>query len=718
MALLEVEDLRVSFSTADGVVQAVRGISYHIDAGQTLGIVGESGSGKSVSTQTITGLTRGARISGRALFEGQDLLTASPDQMRAIRGAKIGMIFQDPLTSLHPLYKVGWQIVEMIRLHDHEMSKDQARQRAVELLRLVGIPQPERRVDDYPHQFSGGMRQRAMIAMAMALNPALLIADEPTTALDVTVQAQVLRVIRRMQEMFGTAVILITHDLGVIADVADEVLVMYGGKVMERADRRTLFFASHHPYTEGLLQSLPAYGGERERLRPIAGQPPSLLYPPPGCPFAPRCVYVMDRCRTEDPALDPAGEEPGHLSACLLPHNAADRDAIRRRVAQRRAGQVGRAGRSVREPMTSDPMSETDPVPDAASADGDDVLLRVENLVKYFPVGSARPFQKREQVHAVDGVSLTVRRGQTFGVVGETGCGKSTLARCVARLHDVTSGRIVFDGRDITQISQRRMRPLRREIQMIFQDPIGSLNPRRRVGSIIGDPYAIHGLASGAERKRLVQELMERVGLNPEHFNRFPAEFSGGQRQRIGVARALAFRPKLIICDEPVSALDVSIQAQVINLLADLQAEFGLTYIFIAHDLSVVRHVSNSVAVMYLGKITEIAPADELFTRPRHPYTGALLSAVPVPDPDLSDRRQQIILVGDVPSPIAAAVGLPVPPAVPQSRAGLRSGRSAARAAPRRRPGAPDRLPPADGGRGEPGRVPARDRRGGADCRS
>jgi oligopeptide/dipeptide ABC transporter ATP-binding protein len=332
VALLEVEDLNVSFNTADGVVQAVRGISYQIEAGQTLGIVGESGSGKSVSTQTIVGLTRGARVSGRALFEGQDLLVASPDQMRTIRGAEIGMIFQDPLSSLHPYYKVGWQIVEMIRLHDHTMSKDQAMKRAAELLRLVGIPQPERRVNDYPHQFSGGMRQRAMIAMAMALNPKLLIADEPTTALDVTVQAQVLRVIKRMQEMFGTAVILITHDLGVIADVADEVLVMYGGKVMERSDRRTLFYASHHPYTEGLLHSMPAYGGERERLRPIAGQPPSLLSPPPGCPFAPRCVYVMDKCE-EMPALDPVGGDPGHLSACWLPHNLADREVVRRRVA-------------------------------------------------------------------------------------------------------------------------------------------------------------------------------------------------------------------------------------------------------------------------------------------------------------------------------------------------------------------------------------------------
>ncbi len=331
MPLLQVEELRVSFRTADGIVQAVRGVSYDVEAGQTLGIVGESGSGKSVSTQTIMGLTRGAQVSGRAVFEGKDLLTASTGDMQRIRGAKIAMIFQDPLTSLHPYYKVGWQIMEMIQQHE-SVSKDDARKRAVELLRLVGIPHPDRRVDDYPHQFSGGMRQRAMIAMAMALNPALLIADEPTTALDVTVQAQVLRVIQRMQEMFGTAVILITHDLGVIADVADEVLVMYGGEVMERADRRTLFFNSHHPYTEGLLQSLPAYGGARERLRPIPGQPPSLLSPPPGCPFAPRCPYVMDRCRTEDPPLAAAGEEPGHISACWLPHRGSERAELRRKL--------------------------------------------------------------------------------------------------------------------------------------------------------------------------------------------------------------------------------------------------------------------------------------------------------------------------------------------------------------------------------------------------
>jgi oligopeptide/dipeptide ABC transporter ATP-binding protein len=330
----------VSFRTADGTVQAVRGVSYDVEAGETLGIVGESGSGKSVSTQTIMGLTRGARVSGKAIFQGKDLLTASPRDMQEIRGAKIGMIFQDPLSSLHPYYKVGWQIVEMIRLHEN-VSKDDAKKRAVELLRLVGIPHPDKRVNEFPHQFSGGMRQRAMIAMAMALNPTLLIADEPTTALDVTVQAQVLRVIRRMQEMFGTAVILITHDLGVIADVADEVLVMYGGKVLERADRRTLFFGSHNPYTEGLLQSLPASGGERERLRPIPGQPPSLLDPPAGCPFATRCPYVFDRCVTEMPALDPVADKPGHLSACWLPRDSAARADLRQRVL---AGAAAAAG--------------------------------------------------------------------------------------------------------------------------------------------------------------------------------------------------------------------------------------------------------------------------------------------------------------------------------------------------------------------------------------
>jgi peptide/nickel transport system ATP-binding protein len=332
VALLEVNDLRVAFRTPDGIVQAVRGLSFDVDAGKTLGIVGESGSGKSVSTQTIMGLVRGARVSGTALFEGRDLLTMSGHDLQQVRGAKVGMIFQDPLSSLHPYYKVGWQIGEMIRQHDKHVSKAQARKRAVDLLRLVGIPQPDRRVDDYPHQFSGGMRQRAMIAMAMALNPALLIADEPTTALDVTVQAQVLQVMKTLQEEFGTAIIMITHDLGVIADMADEVIVMYAGAVMERGDRRTIFYQPHHPYTEGLLESLPAYGDDRERLIPIPGQPPSLINLPSGCPFHPRCPYVFDRCKAETPDLGPVGGDVTHLSACWLPHDLSARNARRKEV--------------------------------------------------------------------------------------------------------------------------------------------------------------------------------------------------------------------------------------------------------------------------------------------------------------------------------------------------------------------------------------------------
>jgi oligopeptide/dipeptide ABC transporter ATP-binding protein len=332
MALLEVSDLHVSFPTPDGVVRAVRGLSFAVETGKTLGIVGESGSGKSVATQTIMGLTRGARVSGQALFEGIDLLAMSPKELRSVRGAQVGMIFQDPLSSLHPYYRVGWQIIEMIRNNHHEISKAKARERAVELLRLVGIPQPDRRVDDFPHQFSGGMRQRAMIAMAMSLNPKLLIADEPTTALDVTVQAQVLQVMRRLQEEFGTAIILITHDLGVVAEVADDVVVMYAGSTMEKADRYETFGAPHHPYTEGLLQSLPAYGGERERLRPIPGQPPSLINLPGGCPFHPRCPYVMDRCRAEMPPLFEVGGNPAHTSACWLSRDQVERAALRTKV--------------------------------------------------------------------------------------------------------------------------------------------------------------------------------------------------------------------------------------------------------------------------------------------------------------------------------------------------------------------------------------------------
>ncbi len=645
VALLDVRDLRVSFATDDGIVEAVQGLSFSVERGQTLGIVGESGSGKSVATQAILGLSPAAQVSGWAEFEGRDLLTLKEDQMRAIRGARISMIFQDPLTSLHPLYRVGRQIAEAIEAHE-AISKREAEHRAVELLETVGIPHPGRRARDFPHQFSGGMRQRVMIAMAIALRPALIIADEPTTALDVTVQAQILELLSKLQTEFNTAIILITHDLGVVADFAKEVVVMYAGRAMERASVQATFTEPHHPYTQGLLESIPIYASRAERLQPIKGNPPSSLRRATTCPFAPRCPYVRSECLVEPPPLRSVGHSPGHLSACVL---APDR--------------VGTtAGLSVREPAAVGSAS--------AAGAADDVLLELEDVVKHFPVkGGAFAGHSGAKVRAVDGVSLQVHKGETLGLVGESGCGKSTLARLMTSLLPVTSGRVLFLSKDLTALRRSGMRPLRRQLQMVFQDPYGSLNPRRRVGSILGDPFAVHNVSSGAERKQKVQELMEMVGLAPEHFNRFPAEFSGGQRQRIGIARALALKPTLIVCDEPVSALDVSIQAQIVNLLEDLQKEFDLTLVFIAHDLSVVRHVSDRVAVMYLGRIAEIGPVDAIYRRARHPYTASLLSAVPLPEVGLiGKRRERVLLAGGVPSPVNPPSGCRFHPRCPKAQ--------------------------------------------------
>jgi peptide/nickel transport system ATP-binding protein len=640
-ALLDVQDLHVRFDTADGPLHAVRGASFSVGPGQTLGIVGESGSGKSVTAQALLGLVPGADVTGRAWFEGRDLLAMTGQQLREIRGQRISMVFQDPLTSLHPLYRLGWQLTEAMRAHG-SVSKAAAQRRAVELLGMVGIPRPAERLDDYPHQFSGGMRQRVMIAMALALDPALIIADEPTTALDATVQAQVLELLVRLQGELGTSLILITHDLGVVADLADQVMVMYSGRPVEQADRRAAYYEAHHPYTRGLLESIPV-AGDTGRLRPIPGQPPSMLAEPPGCAFAPRCRFVMDRCATEAPPLRPIGGSPGHLSACWLPDSAAG--AVARRIPVAAAAAA--------------------PAPAAAGAP----LLELTGIVKHFPLRNASVLAREHRfVHAVDGVSLQIRDGETLGLVGETGCGKSTLARCIARLQPVTAGTVSFGGQDITDLPPRALREVRREVQMVFQDPYGSLNPRRRIGAIVGEPLAVHGLARGRARRDRVQELMAMVGLNPEHYNRYPSEFSGGQRQRAGIARALAVSPKLLICDEPVSALDVSVQAQVINLLKDLQAQLDLTCIFISHDLGVVEHVSDRVAVMYLGQIVELASAEALYREPRHPYAAALLSAASVTDPDLARQRQRLTIEGDIPSPVDPPPGCRFHPRCPRAQ--------------------------------------------------
>jgi len=544
-ALLTVEDLRVSFNTQSGRVQAVDGISFELAPGEVLAIVGESGSGKSVTAQTILGLTRSpnAEISGSARLGEQELLRASESELRGVRGARVAMVFQDPMTSFNPVYKIGWQIAEAIRAHDGKASKSEAHERAIELLDSVGIPDAAQRVDDYPHEFSGGMRQRAMIAMALALEPEILIADEPTTALDVTVQAQILALLERLNRERGLATILITHDLGVVAEVADRVLVMHNGLIVERGELDQIFYAPVDPYTRKLLDA----------------------------------VVRLDAA----PPLRP-----------------------------------GREG----EP-----------------------LLEVTDLVKHFPVKRGLLNREVDQVRAVDGVSLSVRKGETLGLVGESGSGKSTLSRTILQLLAPTSGSVHFEGQEIAGLSRRAMRPLRRQIQMVFQDPYASLNPRKRIGQIVGEPLHVQGEASGAELRREVQELLDRVGLSAEHYDRYPHEFSGGQRQRIGIARALALRPKLIVADEPVSALDVSIRAQILDLLSELQAEFGLTYIFVAHDIGVVRHVSDRIAVMYRGKIVEEGPADAVCERPQDAYTKALLAAVPIPDPREARARRETL---------------------------------------------------------------------------
>jgi peptide/nickel transport system ATP-binding protein len=592
VTILEAKGLTVDIPTEDGVVHAVRNVSFSVRPGSLFGIAGESGSGKSVLTQAMTGLLANAEIGGEVLFEGRDLVGLPQEEMRRLRGGRIGMIFQDPLSSLHPFYTIGAQIAEMVHAHE-KVSAAEARARVIDMLGKVGIPSPADRFDDYPHQFSGGMRQRVMIAMALILKPALVIADEPTTALDVTVQAQIVSLLDTMRRDFGTTVILITHDLGLLSSVADDVMVMYAGHRLEYGRAADVFRRPAHPYTAGLLRSTPASYRPGTELAPISGRPPSLLATPAGCVFAPRCAEALPRCSSEPPPLRLYSD--GVESLCWLEEGAGKA----RPAAKTAAASV--------QAVAAEPVAE------------------IEDVRLTYQIGSF--FGPKRSLDVLKGIDLTIGRGETVGLVGESGCGKSTLARIVAGLTPATSGRVRVLGRDMGALDARQWREMRQQVQLVFQDPFGSLNPRRRVGAIIGDPFRLHGIASGEARRAKVRDLMEIVGLNPEHYNRFPSEFSGGQRQRIGIARALALNPGLIICDEPVSALDVSIQAQVLNLLRRLQRELGLTYLFISHDLSVVRHVCDRIAVMQGGRIVELETAERLFAAPQHPYTKTLLAA-------------------------------------------------------------------------------------------
>jgi peptide/nickel transport system ATP-binding protein len=621
--LLSVTGLGVEFGSEEGWVPVVEDVSFSIGRGETLALVGESGCGKTVSSLAVMRLippSNGRISAGSIRFDGQDLLALGSDAMRQIRGNEISMIFQEPMTSLNPAFRVGAQIADAVRTHRH-VSRDKARARAVEMLDRVGIPDAARRVEDYPHAFSGGMRQRAMIAMALACDPKLLIADEPTTALDVTVQAQILDLLRSLQDESGMAILFVTHDLGVVADICDRVAVMYAGQIVEEAPASRLFVRPRHPYAEGLLASLPQAATPGTRLTVIPGHVPRPGTFTEGCRFRLRCAHAVDACAV------------GEVTLVTVDGDGAAR-CVRRSELELAGAPAVAAGSVGKAPVGGPP------------------LLEVRGLSKEFPVTQGILRRVRGAVRAVDGVDLTIHPGETLGLVGESGSGKSTVARLVVRLLQPTGGAVVLDGDDLCRLEGRRLRAVRRNMQMVFQDPYSSLDPRATIADSVGEPMEVHDGVRGAARDRRVAELLELVGIDDHALRRYPHEFSGGQRQRIAVARALALNPRLLVCDEPVSSLDVSTQSQVINLLADLQARLGLAYLFIAHDLSVVRHLSHRIAVMYLGQIIEVGDAEEVYQRPTHPYTEALLSAIPVPDPALQRGRKRIVLHGEVPSPL------------------------------------------------------------------
>jgi glutathione transport system ATP-binding protein len=647
--ILWVDDLRVSFPSEAGMVRAVRGVSFAVGAAEVLGIVGESGSGKSVSALATMGLLPPqAEVSGSIKFRGEELLGRPDRELASIRGKRIAMVFQDPLSALTPIFTVGDQVAEALLIHGRgTVNRRQAAQRAVELLDVVGIPRAADRAKAFPHEFSGGMRQRVVIAMAIANDPDLIIADEPTTALDVTVQAQVLDVLRTARELTGAGLVLITHDLGVVAGVADRVQVMYAGRVVETAPVDEIFTRPRMPYTLGLLGSIPRLDSDRrEPLVPIEGQPPSMVELGPGCPFQPRCPLAVDACAAEEPTLtatnngtnngtdgaaeNSSGNGSGHAAACW------------------RAGELRRDSPDAAQVFgVRPPPGDDEPEP----ARTGDVVLRVTDLEKHYPLTKGTVIRRRVgTMRAVDGVSFELRAGEVLGLVGESGCGKTSTLMEILGLAAPMAGSVEVFGHDVAGLDRAARRQVRRDLQVVFQDPIASLDPRLPIGDVVAEPLLVHRVPA-AQRAVRVRELLRLVGLRPEHAERYPAEFSGGQRQRVGIARALACEPKVLILDEPVSALDVSIRAGVINLLDELRDRLGLAYLFVAHDLSVVRHLADRVAVMYLGKLVETGPVGAVFEAPRHPYTQALLSAIPIPDPAVERRRERILLRGDLPSP-------------------------------------------------------------------
>ncbi|MGD7704967.1 ABC transporter ATP-binding protein [Microlunatus sp. Y2014] len=670
--VLSIAGLKTWFHTDEGVVKAVDGVDIDVPRGRTMCLVGESGCGKSITARSILGLVdQPGQIEAGSVHwretpssEPVDLAALKPtgDEIRRIRGGQIGMVFQEPMASLSPMYTVGAQLVQAIRLHQ-PLTAAEAQERAIEQLARVGIPQPKQRFHSYSFQLSGGMCQRVMIAIALANDPALLIADEPTTALDVTTQARILDLIGELQADTGMSVLFITHDLGVVAEIADEVTVMYLGKVAERGSVNDIFDSPQHPYTQALLSSIPTMGREdrESRLATIRGIVPTPANRPAGCPFHDRCTKAIDGlCDTTEPAVHQISS--GHVSVCHLQDPDRDQSGIEADSGDEEAG--AESGAATRPATRTGPASEapTNAVRDhagiAARRSTGKPLLSIKDLSMDFPVKKGIFSRVTSTVHAVDGVTLDIRPGETLGLVGESGCGKTTLGRCIARAIEPTSGQLLFspDGEsqiDLASLSSKALRPCREQIRVIFQDPFASLNPRKTLLDLIASPLKRIQRAKVADSsiKDQVADMLTRVGLQPDYMHRYPHAFSGGQRQRINIARALITRPKLVIADEAVSALDVSVRAQILNLLDDLQDEYDLTYLFISHDLSVVEHISDRVAVMYLGQIVEQARTEELFTTPRHPYTEALMSAVPIPDPHRRGEQARIRLADDLPDP-------------------------------------------------------------------
>ena len=643
--LLQIKDLHTDIEIRNGVVRALSGVDLHVNPGETLGIVGESGSGKTMTALSLMGLLpQGGKVSsGSIILDGQDLTKMPLHLKRKMRGTKVGMIFQDPLTSLNPTMKIGLQVCEPLRVHE-KLSKRAALARAVEILKRVGMPRPEVVINNYPHQLSGGMRQRVMIAMALVCKPRILIADEPTTALDVTTQMQILDLIDELRDEYKMGVILITHDLGVVAGHTDRVAVMYAGRIVETAPTKTLFTEPKHRYTSSLMAALPERAlAAGTKLFSIPGAPPSLTNLPKGCRFAARCLWATDECRAGYPDLN--GDE-NHTFSCFHPVQEGDES-----------------------PAVLQAMMDSGKAENAVDSTGQishEVLLDVKEASRvYESAGSG--FFKRDKgvVSAVDRVSITVNKGETYGLVGESGCGKSTVGRLIAGLESPSGGAIELDGRDLAKLKGRDAVRIHRDVQMMFQDSYAAMDPRMRIDQILAEPMSIQKTGNARQIAERIMEILEQVGLTEEILDRYPHEFSGGQLQRIGFARSLTLAPDLIVADEPVSALDVSVQAQVLNLMKDLQQELGLSYLFISHDLAVVQYMADRIGVMYLGRIVEEGPAHEVVKNPKHPYTKALIDSIPVPDPEFQHDESAIKLTGEPPSAVNPPEGCRFRPRCP-----------------------------------------------------